>query len=718
MAFSASTKVSIFGGGPAGVAAAFELTATPELRERYEVTLYTLGWRLGGKCASGRNADFGQRIEEHGLHVWFGFYDNAFGLIQRAYAELGRPPGAPFARWTDAFKPSDEIILCERWHDDWVTHRFSPPHNPLIPGESLEVSFWDAVHVATGWLHSLWARVRAEHPDIARAPRGGRAPHPAAAAAADALDRLEAGAAASVAMGVERLLELGHKLATARIRHAEHAAGAGHEPLLCRLLRDFRDWLWRDVVERRIDRASLRLTFYCVDFVTAVICGIVEDELVERGFATINDQELRGWLASHGISQLTLDHAPFVRGYYDLAFAYENGDKTRPNLAAGKALQDLIRIAFTYKGAMLWKMQAGMGDAVFSPLYEVLRNRGVRFEFFSRLDRLALSDDRATVQEVEVSRQALLEHGEYQPVVPVKGLACWPSEPRWSQLQDGDALRASGVNFEDPAAPAAGPPLTLRRGRDFDAVVLAVSLGSLEPICDEILADPGNDDFRAMMANSHSVATQAFQLWLNCPLHEVGWAFAEDATLSSYVEPLDTYATMNQLLAPEDWPPDDRVCNIAYFCGVLSDVEHETQSAADDRARRKALAYLRGDLGYLWPHAESPRGVRWEDLVDPRHRVGEERFYAQYWRANLLGSERYVTTYAGTVNYRLRADQSGYENLFLAGDWTRNGIDGGSVEAAVTSGMLAARAISGSPATIPGTSGWLAGDGRQVRVKG
>jgi hypothetical protein len=151
---------------------------------------------------------------------------------------------------------------------------------------------------------------------------------------------------------------------------------------------------------------------------------------------------------------------------------------------------------------------------------------------------------------------------------------------------------------------------------------------------------------------------------------------------------------------------------------VLPDIEGETQAHADERARRNALAYLRGDLGNLWPHAASPRSVNWNDLVDPRDRVGEQRFDAQYWRANLLGSERYVTTYAGTVEYRLRADQSGYANLFLAGDWTRNGIDGGSVEAAVTSGMLAARAISGSPATIPGTSGWLAGDGRQARIRG
>jgi predicted NAD/FAD-dependent oxidoreductase len=67
-------------------------------------------------------------------------------------------------------------------------------------------------------------------------------------------------------------------------------------------------------------------------------------------------------------------------------------------------------------------------------------------------------------------------------------------------------------------------------------------------------------------------------------------------------------------------------------------------------------------------------------------------------------------TRAGTISSRLAADESGFTNLKLAGDWTRNGIDGGSVEAAVTSGMQASRAISGHPHDIQGETGWLADD--------
>jgi uncharacterized protein with NAD-binding domain and iron-sulfur cluster len=64
----------------------------------------------------------------------------------------------------------------------------------------------------------------------------------------------------------------------------------------------------------------------------------------------------------------------------------------------------------------------------------------------------------------------------------------------------------------------------------------------------------------------------------------------------------------------------------------------------------------------------------------------------------------------GSVGYRLAADESGFDNLVLAGDWTRNGTDGGSVEAAVTAGMQAARAISGHPRTIQHEAGWLVDD--------
>ena len=51
-------RVAILGGGIAVLSAAYELSETDE----YEVTVYTMGWRLGGKGASSRNEALGNRV--------------------------------------------------------------------------------------------------------------------------------------------------------------------------------------------------------------------------------------------------------------------------------------------------------------------------------------------------------------------------------------------------------------------------------------------------------------------------------------------------------------------------------------------------------------------------------------------------------------------------------------------------------------------------------
>src|SRR5689334_23413804 len=99
-------RVAIVGGGCAGITAAYELSR-PEHQGRYEVTVYQMGWRLGGKGASGRGV--AGRIEEHGLHVWMGWYENAFRIMRETYEELGRDATAPLATWREAFSPMERL---------------------------------------------------------------------------------------------------------------------------------------------------------------------------------------------------------------------------------------------------------------------------------------------------------------------------------------------------------------------------------------------------------------------------------------------------------------------------------------------------------------------------------------------------------------------------------------------------------------------------------
>ena len=111
-------KVVILGGGIGAVSTAFMLT-DPSMRGRYEVTIHCMGWRLGGKGASGRNAAFRQRVEEHGLHIWFGHYRNAISLMNTCYEELRQSHYQGFARFADAFAPQNRVVLTERVGNEW-----------------------------------------------------------------------------------------------------------------------------------------------------------------------------------------------------------------------------------------------------------------------------------------------------------------------------------------------------------------------------------------------------------------------------------------------------------------------------------------------------------------------------------------------------------------------------------------------------------------------
>ena len=70
--------------------------------------------------------------------------------------------------------------------------------------------------------------------------------------------------------------------------------------------------------------------------------------------------------------------------------------------------------------------------------------------------------------------------------------------------------------------------------------------------------------------------------------------------------------------------------------------------------------------------------------------------------ANIDPSERYVLSAKGSTSARLNPGQSGFQNLFLAGDWTTNVLNVGCVEATVSSGMACAGALTGIPVKIIG----------------
>src|ERR1700678_94491 len=134
-----AAKVAIVGGGCAAIAAAFELSR-PELRGRYDITVYQMGWRLGGKGAWGRGP--AGRIEEHGLHVWMGYYENAFRLLRECYSELAAGPG-DFAAldWREAFITENAIGLSDQSAGEaWHSWSACFPAQAGLPGDPLSTA--------------------------------------------------------------------------------------------------------------------------------------------------------------------------------------------------------------------------------------------------------------------------------------------------------------------------------------------------------------------------------------------------------------------------------------------------------------------------------------------------------------------------------------------------------------------------------------------------
>ena len=63
-------------------------------------------------------------------HVWAGFYDNAFHVIQILYKALGEDEGA----WGRCFEPLNHFTVTEYVGGDWLPWLISAPTNDLDPG--------------------------------------------------------------------------------------------------------------------------------------------------------------------------------------------------------------------------------------------------------------------------------------------------------------------------------------------------------------------------------------------------------------------------------------------------------------------------------------------------------------------------------------------------------------------------------------------------------
>jgi uncharacterized protein with NAD-binding domain and iron-sulfur cluster len=435
---------------------------------------------------------------------------------------------------------------------------------------------------------------------------------------------------------------------------------------------------WQDEIDRRLERrVDGRRLSTVVDLVTAAVRGVVADGLLgsDRGFGAVDDEDFRDWLSRHGARPSTCDSG-LVRGMYDLVFAYEDGDPGRPRFAAGQGLELAARFFFDHKGAIFWKMTAGMGDVVIAPLYEALRRRGVRFELSCEVERLELRPDRPDLAAVHL-RRAPRRPGDGQ-LVRFDGIPCFTEADRASR-------------------PSTQQRSTLRLGEDVDTVVLAMSIGAIPFVAPDLLAT--DERWATMCRTIGTVATRAAQVWFDESEADLGLA-NPGVTTSGWGPPFDTYASMSHLLDVEPWTDRPKPRGLAYLCGVLPDGGPERDGTVDEDLAH----YLREGVERVLPRSHDRDGLRSGIVADtfttrPTH-----------------ASDRYVQSLPGTRADRLGAGGSGVTGLVLAGDWTRTGLDAGCIEAAVISGIQAANVVLGRSVDDTVLGGWTAPRMEEARV--
>ncbi len=688
-------KIAILGGGVSAVTTAFRLTSEPNWQERYQITLYQQGWRLGGKGASGRNATDHQRIEEHGIHVWFGFYYNAFHNLRQCYEELDRPAGAPLATLDEAFFPHSHTAFADDFQAQWTTWPIDTLALPGKPGEGWNPKpFMAALGDLLEWLLRL-----GEVDDT-----------PTAAASGGLFARLRAHCREELH---ERLLnEAERQLQQARTALSD---GVDH-PVLLALLRKLRGLLGDILHDRSQTHVKAHRLWLLMDFGLTVLIGMLADEVYAKGFAALNAETFQAWLSRHGASAATLDGA-VLKSLHGGIFAYRDGDLAQPDVEAGTVLRAALLALTTAKGSFIWRMQAGMGDVVFAPYYEVLARRGVDFRFFHQVTAIEAADDGQgpRVTRLEIQRQVRLKGVAYQPLVDVKGLPCWPSAPLYEQIDDQIArdLQKGQINLESNWSGWQGVErLELQVDRDFDEVVLGISVAGLADLAPSLCAlDPA---FARMTRQVATVATQAVQLWQNRDAWQLGWSGSPEGgqapeLLGFAAQAMDSWADVSYLVDREDWSSGTPPADISYFCGVLAAAAAPPIGKKDDYPQQEAakvkqafLDLMNGKLGAYWPEAVTPAGYRWDFLLAPAEVQGQARFDYQYWRANVDPSERYVQSVAGSSRHRLTTDGSVCRNLYLTGDWIDNGFNMGCVESATLSGLQTARALLGHREVLPG----------------
>src|SRR5262249_29037813 len=307
-----------------------------------------------GKAASGRDS-LGRNLE-HGLHVWFGCYENTFQMLQELYA--ANPPGGKLPNWQAAVKPQTYTPIGVLLDDGtWTYWPLTWPTNDGMPGDGKFMPTWgEMIEVVLGWIAEAIGRRQEPAPAEAvaaagRAPPSGNTPHPA-------LSSTKATPARVLTAARQHLQARGSDLRGFSEGDFEHFL-------------DLSSWARDALAGAPAGTSPLdhRIFTEVLDIFAATCRGIFGDlVLPDKPLESLDGYDFRAWLIKHGADQEIVETSSVVRVLYDTLFQYLDGDVTKPSYAAGTGLGVIMRLVGTYKGSMMWDIQAAMAEVLAAPL--------------------------------------------------------------------------------------------------------------------------------------------------------------------------------------------------------------------------------------------------------------------------------------------------------------------------------------------------------------
>ncbi len=679
---NSKVRVAILGAGPAGMTTAWELLCGPDA-DRYDITLYQLGWQAGGLCATGRIPPT-YRVEQNGTHFLFGLYNAAFDVLKGVYDELERLKIAGYGTFAEQLVPRYNLMLLQFFQGNWTVWPIRYPTNGAVPGDKTQEP--NVLDMFTQLVQLLVEAVCGWR-TLAALQKLGVFPTPHLNPTF--CQRIAHAVRQTVANTINDVIKCALAELIALLRFI--GAGPPSQRLLdciARQLAVLRGAVWclvRPFVDNHLELLRAWILF---DLAMTVGIGYLRDDVLTKGWDSIDAYDLREWLLRHGATEQARNSPPIAM-WYDAIVNFTDGDKSRPNTSAGLALKSIKNIVLRTKGTYAYQLAWQIGDSFIAPFYGALRARGVKFKFFQKVRNVMPGADGKTIASVQIERQVQVRAGDdaYEPFDILNGRNVWPDRPRYEQLVD--PIIEPRHRYREFYSPPTGPTYELLAGRDFDMVVFAMPSSMIRFVAPLLMAQQP-DKWGAMATQIRRVQTQSVAIYWRKDLRQLGWKYGPSVT-SSFTPEFSTWEDATPDLLQEKWPADDQPKNHATVLGPLpappefpdpSDTQYPVimQAAADAAGDY----WLNNSAAYLWPGA-----------VNPEAPPSVDRSLIVQWEviASYGPLQAYLQVAAGTLQYRPWPSESGYTNLVLAGDWTRNGTDVGSVEGAIQSGRLAGQAV-------------------------